>query len=70
LASDTTIAPVAGGVPLTTVGVWGPAAVTGVTVYEVMGLPPDAGAVQDTVADPLPPVACTPTGADGAVTVP
>ena len=33
-----------------------------------MGLPPSAGAVQDTVADAFPLVADTPVGASGAVT--
>ena len=32
-----------------------------------MGLPPLPGAVQDTVAEPLPAVAVTPVGAPGAV---
>ncbi len=33
-----------------------------------MGLPPLDGAVQETVADPLAPMAVTPVGAAGAVT--
>jgi hypothetical protein len=38
----------------------------GVTVYDVSALPPfDAGAVQETVADPAPAVAVTPVGAPG-----
>jgi len=38
------------------------------TVYLVMGLPPvEAGAVQETVADPSPGEAETPLGAPGAV---
>ena len=37
----------------------------GVTVYDVIGLPPLAGAVQETVAEPLPAVAETPVGAPG-----
>ena len=39
----------------------------GVTVYEVIGLPPLAGAVQVTLADLSPAVAETPVGAPGAV---
>ena len=39
-----------------------------VTVYCVIGAPPlDAGAVQETVASALPPVADTPVGAPGTV---
>jgi hypothetical protein len=39
----------------------------GVTVYEVMGLPPSGGAVKKTVAWALPAVAVTFVGAPGAV---
>ncbi len=33
----------------------------------MIGLPPSAGAVHDTVADAFPPVAVTPVGAPGTV---
>jgi hypothetical protein len=42
----------------------------GVTVYEVIGLPPSPGAAQVTVALASPAVALTPVGAPGAVGVP
>jgi hypothetical protein len=58
---------VAGGVPVTTVGVWAAVPMYGVTVYDVIGLPPFAGAVQDTTAELLPAVAMTAVGAAGAV---
>src|SRR4051812_36804284 len=56
---------VAGGVPLIVFGVCAVDPMYGVTVYEVTG-PPDAGAVQLTVADALPAVAVTPVAAPGA----
>jgi hypothetical protein len=39
----------------------------GVTVYEVIGLPPSAGADQLKVANPLPGFAITPVGAPGTL---
>jgi len=56
----------AGGLPLTVTGVWAADPMKGVTVYDVMGLPPLDGAVQLTTADPLPAEAVTPVGAPGA----
>jgi len=51
-------------VPRSVLEVWSVAS----TVYPVIELPPsDAGAVQVTVADPLPGVAATPVGAPGVV---
>jgi hypothetical protein len=41
----------------------------GVTVYPVMAAPPEAGAVQETVADALPATAETPVGVPGTVLV-
>jgi hypothetical protein len=56
-------------VPVAVVGAWAVDPMNGVTVYRVIWLPPSAGAVQDTVADPLPASAVTPVGAAGAVAV-
>jgi hypothetical protein len=62
-----TVVDVAGGVPLTVTGVFAVEPTNGVTVYLVIPLPPlSDGAVQLTVAEPLPAVAVTPVGADGA----
>ena len=58
---------VAGGDPVTVLAVCGTPPAYGVTVYDVIGLPPLDGAVQDTVACPSPAVALTPVGAKGAV---
>jgi hypothetical protein len=45
-----------------------PEAGVAVTVYEVIAYPPSlAGAVQETVADPLPGAAVTPVGVPGVV---
>src|SRR5664279_4008888 len=61
------VAVVAGGDPVRVVGVCAVFPMDGVMVYEVIGLPPLPGAVQDTVAAALPAVAVTPVGAAGAV---
>ena len=66
MASPVTVTEVAGGVPDTTVGVLGVVPTNGVTVYDVMGLPPFAGAVQDTVTEPMPATAERLVGASGA----
>jgi hypothetical protein len=58
---------VAGGEPVTTVGLWAAVPMNGVTVEVVIGLPPLAGADQETDADPLPATAVTFVGAAGAV---
>jgi len=58
---------VAGGVPVTVRAVCATVPTNGVTLYWVMTLPPLAGAVQLTVADPLPAVAVTPVGTPGTV---
>src|SRR5262249_15408651 len=56
----------AGGLPVTVTGVCAVEPMNGVTVYLVIVLPPLLdGAVQLTVADPLPAVAVTPVGAPG-----
>ena len=66
--SPVTVVDVAGGVPVTVIGVCAVAPMNGVTVYLVIALPPlSVGAVQLTVADPLPAVAVTPVGAPGAL---
>ena len=52
------------------VGVCAVAPMNGVTVYDVIGLPPSAGAVQVTTADAFPAVAVTLVGAPGAVAGP
>jgi hypothetical protein len=65
-------AEVAGGEPLTVVDVCAAPPMNGVTVYEVIGLPPVGGAVQatDTFPEPAPDVATTfPGGAGGAAGV-
>ena len=68
LVSPVTVVEVAGGLPVTVTGVCAVEPMNGVTVYLVMVLPPLLdGAVQFTVADPLPAVAVTPVGAPGAV---
>src|SRR2546430_2671916 len=67
LVRPATVADVAGGLPPTRVGAWAVPPTYGVSVYEVIGLPPLAGAVQLTVAEPLPGTAFTPVGAAGAV---
>ena len=67
LVSPVTVVEVAGGLPVTVTGVCAVEPMYGVTVYLVMALPPLLdGAVQLTVADPLPAVAVTPVGADGS----
>jgi hypothetical protein len=53
-----TVAVVAGGVPVTVVGVWAADPMYGVIVY-VVTEPPLLGADQLTVACPVPPVAVT-----------
>ena len=58
---------VAGGEPVTVFAVCGTPPAIGVTVYEVIALPPFDGAVHDTVACPSPAVALTPVGAAGTV---
>jgi hypothetical protein len=65
--SPVTVVEVAGGLPVTVTGVCAVVPMNGVTVYLVIVLPPLPGAVQLTVADPLPPLAVTPVGAAGAV---
>jgi hypothetical protein len=66
LVSPVTVVEVAGGLPVTVTGVCAVEPTYGVTVYLVIALPPVLeGAVQLTVADPLPAVAVTPVGADG-----
>src|SRR5436305_6632269 len=67
LVRPATATEVAGGLPPTRVGACAVPPTYGVTVYEVIGLPPLAGAVQLTVAEPLPGTAFTPVGAAGAV---
>jgi len=53
-------------VPVTVVPASAVDPMKGVTTYEVMGLPPSAGAVHVTVADPSAGVAETPVGVPGA----
>ena len=65
--SELTVVDVAGGVPVTVVGVCAVAPMNGVTVYDVIALPLFAGADQLTVADAFPAVAVTAVGAPGAV---
>ena len=65
LVRPVTLAVVCGGVPLTTAGVCATPAMYGVIVYEVIGLPPLDGAVQETTADWFPAVAVTLAGAPG-----
>ncbi len=66
LVSPVTVVEVAGGLPVTVTGVCAVEPMYGVTVYLVIALPPLLdGAVQLTVADPLPAVAVTPVGAPG-----
>ena len=67
MASPTTVVLMAGGLPVTSVGVCGTPAMDGVTVYDVIAEPPFPGADQETVADAFRPVAETPVGAPGAV---
>ena len=67
LVSPVTVVEVAGGLPVTVTGVCAVEPMNGVTVYLVIALPPLlVGAVQLTVADPLPAVAVTPVGAPGS----
>ena len=67
LVSPVTVVEVAGGLPVTVTGVCAVEPMNGVTVYLVIVLPPLLdGAVQLTVADPLPAVAVTPVGAPGS----
>ena len=62
-----TVVEVAGGVPVTVTGVCAVVPMYGVTVYLVSVLPPLlVGAVQLTVAWPLPAVAVTPVGVPGS----
>ena len=70
LVSPPTVVLVAGGVPVTVVGVCAVVPMNGVTVYFVIGLPPSDGAVQDTTADAFPGVPVTLVGAPGAVAGP
>ena len=56
----------AGGVPVIVRAVCAVAPIYGTTVYLVITLPPLAGAVHDTVAEPEPATADTPVGASGA----
>ncbi len=56
---------VAAGVPLTVVAVWATRPTYGVTVYEMIMLPPFGGAVHVTVADSSPATATTPLGVPG-----
>ena len=65
--SPVTVVEVAGGLPVIVVGVWATRPMYGVIVYEVIVLPPLAGAVHDTLAVPFPAAAVTPVGAPGAV---
>jgi len=58
---------VTGGDPVTVVTGCAAEPINGVTAYAVMGLPPFAGAFQDTLADESPGVAATPVGAPGTV---
>ena len=63
LVNPLTLAEVAGAATVTL-----PPAGDEVTVYEVIALPPsDTGAVHDTLAEALPPVALTSVGAPGAL---
>ncbi len=61
------VALVAGGVPVIVVAVLASVPTYGVIVYLVIWLPPLDGALQVTLADPLPPIAVTPVGAEGVV---
>ena len=64
--SPVTVVEVAGGLPVTVTGVCAVVPTYGVTVYLVSVLPPLlVGAIQLTVAWPLPAVAVTPVGAPG-----
>ena len=66
LVSPVTVVEVAGGLPVTVTGVCAVEPMYGVTVYLVIALPPLLdGAVQLTVAEPLPAVAVTAVGAPG-----
>src|SRR4051812_16538953 len=67
LVSPVTVAVVAGGLPVTVIGVCAVVPTYGVTVYPVTGLPLFGGAVHRTVENPSPAVALTPVGAAGAV---
>jgi hypothetical protein len=68
LLSPLTVVVVAGGLPVTVVGVCAFEPMYGVTVYLVIVLPPvSVGAVQLTLAEPLPAFADTPVGAAGAL---
>ena len=58
---------VAAGLPVTLVAASAVAPSKGVTEYDVIVLPPFAGAVQETVADPFPGVTVTTVGAAGVV---
>jgi hypothetical protein len=58
---------VAGGVPVTVVDGRAVVPAYGVTVYDVIGEPPLAGAVHESEAEPFPATAVTPVGAAGAV---
>ena len=63
LVNPPTVAEVAGAATVTL-----PPAGDEVTLYEVIALPPsDTGAVHDTLAEALPPVALTSVGAPGTV---
>src|SRR5436190_1479673 len=57
----------AGGLPVSVVGVWAVGLMYGVAVWEVIALPPLPGAVHETVACVSPAVAVTLVGAAGAV---
>ncbi len=65
--SPTTFAVVTGGVPEIVVGACGAAPMYGVMRYDVMGDPPFAGALHETVADASPATAVAAVGGAGAV---
>jgi len=71
LVSPVAVTDVAGGLPVTWIGVSSVVPsfpeVAGITVYDVIGLPPSSGADHDTVAVVFPAVAVTLVGAAGCV---
>jgi len=66
LVRPVTTTDVAGGEPVTVLEVCAVVPMKGVTVYCEMVAPPLGGAVQETVAVVLPPMADTPVGVEGA----
>jgi hypothetical protein len=67
-ANPKTAVDVGAGEPFAVVAGWATPAMNGVTVEEVMTLPPLAGAVHDTAASFVPAIAVMPVGGLGAVT--